>query len=333
MNEALFNFLSWINSWAGSWGWSMVIFTILIRAVLTPLDIRSRSGMRKTASLQPKLTELQRKYANDKEKLNQKTAELYKKEGVNPMSSCLPLLLTWPVLIIVFSAMRTVANQEILDQVTEILNNQTPTMEPFLWIRNLWMPDSLFSPAWPDLNTLRQIPGDLWTRWFTGLGENMPALLQNLNLTAESFSNASLTATVQAIQTAMTEGNAAYAEAISVNGGWTFNLLIAKLSLVNVYNGYMILPILSAVTQVVMTKITSGQQPQTAGNDQAAATGKMMTWFFPIFSLVICFQYSSAFALYWVTGNLVMMVQTVLINKYLDNRDEKAKTAGEGTVK
>ena len=48
---------------------------------------------------------------------------------------------------------------------------------------------------------------------------------------------------------------------------------------------------------------------------------------------MICFGYSSAFALYWVTGNLVMMAQTLLINKYLDTKEQKAKIAGEGTVK
>ena len=334
MNEALFNFLAWINSWTGSWGWAMVVFTVLIRLALTPLDLKSRAGMRKTQQIQPRLAELQKKYANDKEKLNQKTAELYKKEGVNPMSSCLPLLLTWPILIIVFSAMRTAANREILDQVTQILNNETPTMETFLWIRNLWMPDSLFSPAWPDLNTLRQIPADLWQQWFAGFGENVPLLLQELGLTADSFSNANLTATIQSIQSAMASGNAAYADALSANGGWTFNLIFTSLTVMKEYNGYMLLPILSAATQILMTKMTGTQQPQAQGaNDQAAATGKMMTWFFPIFSLVICFSYSSAFALYWVMGNVVMMVQTLVINKILDSREQKASVVGEGTVK
>ena len=98
MNDFLFNILQWIQSWVGSYGWSMVVFTIMIRLVLTPLDLKSRASMRKTTKLQPQLQALQKKYANDKEKLNAKTAELYKKEHVNPMSSCLPLLLTWPIL-------------------------------------------------------------------------------------------------------------------------------------------------------------------------------------------------------------------------------------------
>ena len=196
------------------------------------------------------------------------------------------------------------------------------------------MPDSLFSPAWPNLDTLRQIPADQWKTWYAGLGETLPVLMQDLGLTAESFDSGNLQATIGILTTAMTNGNAAYANAIAVNGGWTFNLLITQLTLVNEYNGYMILPILSAVTQVIMTKLTAGQQSNQAGaNDQAAATSKMMNWFFPIFSLVICFGYSSAFALYWVTGNLVMMAQTLLINKLLDEREKKAKIAGEGMVK
>ena len=337
MNEFFYNILGWINSWVGSWGVAMIIFTILIRLVMTPLDIKSRAGMRKTTKLQPQLAALQKKYANDKDKLNAKTAELYKKAGVNPLSSCLPLLLTWPILIIVFGAMRTAANEQMLGQLTQILRmpegGPAPTLEPFLWIKNLWMPDSLFSPALPDLSTLQQIPGDMWKNWFNGLGENLPALLQGLNLTAESFDGANLRSTISLIQQTLASGNAAYAEAISVNGGWTFNLLITTLSVVKEYNGYMLLPILSAVSQIVMTKVTSAGQPQTAGNEQSAATSKMMTWFFPIFSLVICFGYSSAFALYWVMGNVVSLVQTLIINKVLDQREANEKVKAEGTVK
>ena len=331
MNQALFDILSWINSWVGSWGWAMVIFTFLIRLVLTPLDLKSRIGMRKTQKLQPKLQQLQKKYANDKEKLNAKTAELYKKEHINPLSSCLPLLLTWPILIIVFGAMRTVANKELLLQLTQILNNETPTLEPFLWIKNLWMPDSLFSSAWPDLGTLRQISADQWKEWFNGL-ETVPALLKDLNLTAESFDGSTLQATIEAIQNAVVNGNAAYAEAVSANAGWSFNLLITRLTVVKEYNGYLLLPILSAVSQIVMTKVTGSQQGQE-GNPQAASTGKMMTWFFPIFSLVICVGYSSAFALYWVAGNVIMMIQTLILNKVLDAKEQNAAIAGEGTVK
>ena len=179
MNDFLFGILEWINGWVGNYGWAMIVFTVLIRLVLTPLDVKSRISMRKTSKLQPQLAALQKKYANDKEKLNQKTAELYKKEHINPLSSCLPLLLTWPILIAVFGAMRMAANRELLQQVTQLLNMEKPTLEPWLWIKNLWMPDSLFSPAYPDLGTMRQISAAEWLQWFRGLDQaHLPALLQ-----------------------------------------------------------------------------------------------------------------------------------------------------------
>ena len=334
MNEFLFNILAWIQSWVGSWGWTMVVFTIMVRLVLTPLDIKSRVSMRKTQKLAPKQQALQKKYANDKEKLNAKMAELYKKEHINPLSSCLPLLLTWPILIAVFGAMRMAANKELLMQLGQILNNETPTLEPWLWIKNLWMPDSFFAASLPDLNTLRVIPTEQWTEWFNKLDQNnLPILIKDLGLTVESFSKDNLGATVQQIVTAMQQ-NTAYVEAVAVKPGWTFNLLITQFSLINSYNGWLLLPILSAASQIFMTKIMGGNQAQPAAQGQPN-TGKFMQYFFPIFSLIICLSYSAAFALYWVAGNLVSMGQTFAINKYLDKKEAAAANdvAGEGSVK
>ena len=333
MNDFLFNILAWIRSWVGSWGWSMVVFTIMVRLVLTPLDIKSRVSMRKTSKLQPQMQALQKKYANDKEKLNQKTAELYKKEHVNPLSSCLPLLLTWPILIAVFGAMRMAANKELLIQLGQILNNEIPQLERWLWIKNLWMPDSIFAAAMPDVRTLQQIPADQWLSWFNTLdANNLPVLIKDMGLTAESFAQANLGKTLADIVEAMQQ-NAAYVEAVAVKPGWTFNLLITQLSLVNEYNGLMLLPILSAVSQLAMTKIMGNSQP-TDPSAPGASTGKFMQYFFPIFSLIICFSYSAAFALYWVAGNLVSMGQTYAINKFLDKREAAAAAvAGEGSVK
>ncbi len=335
VNEILFNFLSWINSWVGNWGWAIVVFTIMVRLVLTPLDIKSRVSMRKTTKLQPQLQALQKKYANDKAKLQQKTSELYKKEHVNPLSSCLPMLLMWPVLIVVFGAMRTAANKGLLDQIGQILTSgsaEAVRLEPWLWVKNLWMPDNLFSPAYPDLNTLRAIPSDQWLNWFHSLQESgLPQVLAEMNLTDASFSGSELTATIQAIVDAM-KGIGFYTEAVATIPGYTIPLV--NWSVPHLPNGLMLLPILSAATQILMTKLMGNGQPQQPAAEGQPNTGKFMQWFFPIFSLVICFGYSAAFALYWVAGNVVSMAQTFAINKYLDNKEKNAApVAGEGSVK
>ena len=99
MNEFLKGILDGINTVIGNYGWSIVVFTLLLRIVLFPFDYKSRVSMRKTTKLQPQLAALQKKYANDKEKLNRKMSELYKKEKINPLSSCLPnspFAAAWP---------------------------------------------------------------------------------------------------------------------------------------------------------------------------------------------------------------------------------------------
>ena len=354
INDGLFAVLSWIQSWAGSWAIAIIIFTIMVRTALTPLDIKSRASMRKTQKLQPQLAALQKKYANDKEK--PKTAELYKKAQVNPLSSCLPLLLTWPILIAVFGAMRTVANKELLQQVGQILSGQEPALENFLWIKNLWMPDNPFYAALPDANMLRMVSANEWTDWLNKFGGTLPAPLQSFSaewfnglsadvlknipealreslisggLTASCFEGSNLQGTVLVIVEKLKEIEY-YAQGIANIPGYTIPLV--NWTVKSMYNGLLLLPILSGVSQIAMTKLMGTGTPQPA--EGQPNTGKFMQWFFPLFSVWICIGYSSAFALYWVAGNLVSMGQTYAINKYLDRKEQMAApVAGEGSVK
>ena len=64
--------LNWIYSLIGNYGWSVIVFTLLVRLVLLPLDFKSRKSMRRMTKLQPQIAKLQKKYANDKEKLQRK---------------------------------------------------------------------------------------------------------------------------------------------------------------------------------------------------------------------------------------------------------------------
>ena len=169
MNDFLVAILNGINSVIHNYGWSMVVFTLLIKLILLPLDYKSRKSMRRMTRLQPQVAKLQKKYANDKEKLNQKTAELYRREGINPMSGCLPMLVSMVILFIMFAAMRTVANTEMASQALGLLTTGTQTNESWLWIKNIWMPDSPFNPVIADSANLRIIPADIWAKVFASL--------------------------------------------------------------------------------------------------------------------------------------------------------------------
>ena len=325
MNDFLVAILNGINSVIHNYGWSMVVFTLLIKLLLLPLDYKSRKSMRRMTKLQPQIAKLQKKYANDKEKLNQKSAELYRKEGINPMSGCLPLLVSMAILWIMFAAMRTVANTEMASQALNLLTTGTQANESWLWIKNIWMPDSPFNPVIADSANLRMIPADIWAKVFVSLDPASVTALAQYGIDAATISGETVFAALQTLPI--------YAQETQL---WAtmpqLNLLIVNLSIYAHNNGWFILPILAAVTQYLMT--LSQPQPAADPNNPAASTNKFMKYFFPLFSLWVCSSYNAIFALYWVVGNVFAWVQGLVMNKMFEKMDEnQVETAGEGTLK
>lgn len=101
--------LKWVNGFVGNYGWSIVVLTVLINVVLFPLRHRSMVSMKKMQSLQPKVKAIQDRYAKykvtdpERQKMNQEMMGLYKENGVNPASGCVPMLLTLPILFAFYS--------------------------------------------------------------------------------------------------------------------------------------------------------------------------------------------------------------------------------------
>ena len=322
MNKFLAGILDGINTVVNNYGWSIVVFTVLIKLILLPLDYKSRKGMRRMSALQPQMATLQKKYANDKEKLNQKTAELYKRAGVNPLSSCLPLLLSWPILLAMFAAMRTVANMQLARQALDLITGTPVEYEGWLWVKILWMPDSPFATMIADQNSLKMIDANIWGKVLGAMSSDQLGVLANLGITAESITGDTVFAALQNVPSYLDELKT-----------WStlpsINLLIVNLRIYEKCNGFFLLPVLAAVTQLLMTKFQSPTPTEGAN----AGTGKFMKWFFPIFSLYLCSSYNAGFSLYWVASNIFAAVETLFINKFLDAKEQKDKAiAGEGKV-
>jgi YidC/Oxa1 family membrane protein insertase len=89
-----------------SWGMSIIALTVVTRAVLIPLTYKQLKGMRAMQALQPQIKELQEKYKNDKQRMQQEMMRFYKENKVNPLASCLPLLAQLPVFITLFYVLR-----------------------------------------------------------------------------------------------------------------------------------------------------------------------------------------------------------------------------------
>ena len=354
MTQFFRSILEWIYGLVGSYGLAVVCFTLLIRTILTPLEISSRKGMRKMAQIQPKINALQQKYGKDQAKLQQKQQELMRKEHYNPLSGCLPMLIQWPILFIMFYAMRDVANANIVSQAFAFLKGETPAYEPFLWVKNVFMPDSPFKTAAVDLNSLMASGADIWKEALAKLSsEDLSLILANIQkyvpaavgLTQDQILNfansAAVRDTVNNYLMPALSNMDAYKAAIEAVPGWQgVSFILFSVTLYKQWNGLLILPILSGVTQVLMTKLNPTMQQSTPAPSQdgkpapGSGMNNFMKYFFPAFSVFICLTSNAGFALYWSAINLFATGQSILINKYLESKEAKAAlNAGEGTVR
>ena len=95
----MFWLLKWFHGIVGNWGWAIVLLTILIKAAFYPLNAKAGRSMGKMKLVGPKLKEIQERHAGDRTKLNTAMMELYKKEKINPLGGCLPIVVQIPVFI------------------------------------------------------------------------------------------------------------------------------------------------------------------------------------------------------------------------------------------
>lgn len=305
--------LDLIYSLVGNYGWAVLIFTLLIRLVLMPLDIKSRKSMIAMQRVQPRIDELNKKYADDKDKLNQKMAELYKKEKINPLSGCLPMLIQLPILFAMFAVMREVANEETIQMILEIkqnilagIENYQPKLQSLLWIKNVFQPDSFMSTVVP------------------AFGSTLPEITKASGMvTMEMIEEAK--AFLQTNEYSAWAAN--YGNAVA----YSAPLLMWTITIPKKFNGLFILPILSAVSQFFTSKFMNASQQNA--NPQQSANAKLMQWFFPLFSLWICASSNAAFALYWVFINVFQIAQQFIIGKLIDRSENKKKLIEEASTK
>ena len=124
-----------LHSFIPNYGLVIVVFSVLVKIVLHPLTKKSYQSMQAMQTIQPEMTRLREKYANDSQKMNMEMMKLYKEHGVNPMGGCLPMVLQMPLLYALFIVFRSTIELR---------------QAPFVWwIKDLSAPDAIFKiPSW-----------------------------------------------------------------------------------------------------------------------------------------------------------------------------------------
>ncbi|HVA56150.1 MAG TPA: membrane protein insertase YidC [Gammaproteobacteria bacterium] len=128
--EPIFKLLNLIHRFIGNWGWSILVLTLLFKLLFYPLNQISGRSMAKMRRVQPRLKALQERYKDDKQRLGQATMEFYKKEKINPMGGCLPMLVQMPIFFALYYVL-----------VYSVELRQSPWLG---WIHDLSAPDPLY---------------------------------------------------------------------------------------------------------------------------------------------------------------------------------------------
>ena len=279
-----------------NYGWTIVTMTVLIKLLMLPLDIKQRKGMKKQMALQDKLNKIKAKYKNDQELIQRKISELYTKEKINPMSGCLPMILQLLILMAMFYVFRVVANEQSYAAFEAVKAGGVAAYQPegWLWIKNIWQPDSFFRF---DLGTL----GAILSGGYTFAANGVP-VVPDANFLLYYMGQSDATT---ALMEEYTQVMAAVAE-----------------QFFGVNNGFYILPILAVGTQVFSTKMMQKQNP-VAADGPGGSTNKILMYMMPVLSLIYCSTGTSSFSLYWVTSNVMSFVQPRLIDFFMLSPQEK----------
>lgn len=132
--------LTWIYDFIGNYGLSLIVFTIIVKVVMYPLYAKQIKTTMNMSKMQPKIKEIQQKYAKDKVMMNEKMAALYKEEGGSMYGGCLPMLIQMIVIMGLFSLLRNPMNYISSDKMLFAIH------ESFFWIPDLAQPDKWILP-------------------------------------------------------------------------------------------------------------------------------------------------------------------------------------------
>ena len=279
--------LNFIYNIVNNYGFAIILFSILLKVVLLPLSIKQQKTMIKTTKLQEQMKALQFKYKNNPEKLNQETIRLYKSENMSPFSGCLSAILQLVILLAVFYMVKSPLTF-VKGVSEEDINNYKNELQS----ANLEV-----NQAYPEISIIRH------------KGKEDEKVYLNMEFLGLDLSKVPM----------------------------------QNLSDPKVY----IIPILYILSTFISTKLTTSMNKNDKDKkllndhvedyegeskevkeevqevDMMEQTNKSMSLLMPIMSISISLVAPLGLALYWLTSNVLMILERIFMNKYFKSKEEK----------
>jgi YidC/Oxa1 family membrane protein insertase len=289
---------------------TILISTILLRALTIFSDIKTRKSSAKMAEVQPEIQRLQKKYANDPRRFQAEQTKLMKEKGVSMWGSCLPMLITMPLFFCFIAAFRYWGYEMNLRLLVDENAMELFKSFKFLWINNIWQPDNGLTPVLANGASFLATPqlSNLLYLQEPGVGEK----LVEMGLAVTKVYQGGVSYQLLSNDAAIAIYDAAIQPFLDVYKGYN--------------NGWFIMSILAGGTNFLSAWLMTKNTP--AANEEAAKSTKWMNYLFPVMSFIFCLNYNAAFAIYWTLTSVIMIIVNLILNKKFP-RTEPAKEGAD----
>ena len=285
--------MDWLYQFTNNYGLALILFAVLVKVLLFPVQAKSKKSMMKMSRLTPKMQAIQAKYAGDQQKQNEAVQALYREEGVSMGGGCLwsfvPLLILIPLYAVVRQPIVYMLHEsaDVATKIVEIVKDGVPAA----FGKNAYYDEMVAARYIPDfVESIKAAVPAVSEKTLLGINFDFLGVDMGSIPTINIFSEA-----------------------------WAWDWA---------HIGGALIPLLSAGSQVLMMKISQDmnnsvvtnekgvQDKEAAKNSQSAQTGKMMMWTMPIMMLWIGFTVPVVLSLYWMVQGLVSVIQDIYLTKH-----------------
>ena len=296
--------LNFIYNLVKNYGLAIIIFSILIKLLMIPISIKQQKTMKKSTKIQKKMKEIQFKYKNNPEQLNQATMELYKSENMSPFSGCFSAIAQIILLFAVFYLVRSPLtymkkiDDNVVNKYAKIIREN----------------DLSTNSAYPQIEIIREI-------------DNIRNLRNNINDNEDQ-------------NTDLSEINEDELDSLYINMDFLGLNLAQVPTRSSDWKAYII-PVLYVVVSIISMRITNPTKKQEKQEkleenedekslakpeddfDPMAQMNKNMNMMFPIMYVAVALVAPLGLALYWLMNSLLMIIERLILNKVLKDEEEE----------
>ena len=267
----------------GNYGLAIIIFTLFIKIVLLPLTIKQYRSTARMQEVQPLIQEIQKRYKNDKEKLNQELMKVYQENKVNPAGGCLPLLVQMPILLSLY------------------------------WV--------ISKPLLYMLGKTNEVVQQL----YSFIPEEFPKIVGNPDITIINYFNTHKDKLVEVADLLKPE-ELINLNFLGLNLGIQPTFDASKAAALGFqFFGLLLIPVLAALTTYISMKFSTPKTQQGSENQAATNMTNSMSMIMPFMTAFFTFNVPAGLGLYWITSNIMQILQQLYLNKFILKKKEAAK--------